>query len=255
LRCDDAVVLRDAWNVLVHLRPSPVVARVSSGAPGVSSGDVALELRVAGHAAAAGAPVVPPTTLADPGPHEHAGHAVALWTYVDSHGELDAAAAGRGLRAIHEALTTFAGDLPHPGRPTEVRAMLAPLAPTADTELLLELSSRELPAGQALHGDAHLFNCLQAASGPLWHDFETACHGPREYDLAALVHRHRSHGDLPASTAALEAYGAYDADLLEAALPVYAAWIAASWLVAAPRRAGAAEAVEEQLRFLRRYRS
>jgi hypothetical protein len=57
------------------------------------------------------------------------------------------------------------------------------------------------------------------------------------------------------SNDALAAYGDYDADLLEKALPVYAAWIAASWLVAAPRRQGADELVEQQLRFLRPYRS
>jgi Phosphotransferase enzyme family len=240
--------------VLVHLRPSPVVARVSSGAPGVSSGDVALELRVAGHAVAAGAPVVPPTPLVDPGPHEWDGHVVALWTYVEPRGEVDPAAAGRGLRSIHEALADLGGDLPAAGRPTEVREMLDGVAPSADTELLIELAARPLPRGQAVHGDAHLFNCLQTPDGPLWHDFETACHGPREYDLAALVHGHRSQGDDRASTTALAAYGDHDADLLEAALPVYAAWIAASWLVAAPRREGAAEFAEQQLRFVRRYR-
>ena len=30
---DDPIVLRDAWHVLVHLRPLPLVARVSSGLP------------------------------------------------------------------------------------------------------------------------------------------------------------------------------------------------------------------------------
>jgi hypothetical protein len=247
-------VLRDAWHVLVHLRPSPVVARVSSGAPGVSTGDVARELLVASHAAAAGAPVVVPTDLVDPGPHVYGGHVIAFWTYVAVHGELDAGAAGSGLRAIHEALADYDGQLPPAGRPEEVEEMLASLEPSADVDLLLELSSRELPQGQALHGDAHLFNCLQGREGPLWHDFETSCCGPREYDLAALVHRQRSHRDHAASTVALAAYGDHDADLLEAALPVYAAWVAASWLAAVTRRAGAAEAVEEQLQFLRAYR-
>jgi Ser/Thr protein kinase RdoA (MazF antagonist) len=194
---------------------------------------------------------VPPTNLADPGPHHHDGRTLALWTYVEPRGELDAAAAGEGLRAIHEALADLDDDLPDSGRRSEVREMLQRVEPSADTELILELSSRELPRGQTLHGDAHLSNCLQTADGPLWHDFETACRGPREYDLAALVHRHRSHGDHPSSAEALAAYGDHDADLLEEALPVYAAWIAASWLVAN----NDAEFVDTQLRFLRRYRS
>jgi hypothetical protein len=33
LYSDDPVVLRDAWHVLVHLRPLPLVARVPAGGP------------------------------------------------------------------------------------------------------------------------------------------------------------------------------------------------------------------------------
>ena len=52
LRCDKPVVLREAWHVLVHLWPSPVVARVTSGAAGVDPADVERELTVAIHAEA-----------------------------------------------------------------------------------------------------------------------------------------------------------------------------------------------------------
>ena len=92
--------------------------------------------------------------------------------------------------------------------------MLEPFAPSDDAELLCELASRELPEGQALHGDAHLFNCLQTTAGPIWHDLETACRGPREYDLAALVLDDRSKAD-PEARTALAAYGSYDEEFLE----------------------------------------
>ena len=132
--------------------------------------------------------------------------------------------------------------------------MLQPFAPSEDVELLCELASRELPGGQALHGDAHLFNCIQAASGPIWHDLETACRGPREYDLAALVLDDRSGDSDPEARSAIAAYGSYDAELLERALPVYGAWIAASFMAAIARRPDAAPALERQLGFLRRFR-
>ena len=63
--------------------------------------------------------------------------------------------------------------------------MLDSLEPSDDVDLLRELGARA-PAGawQAVHGDCHLANCMP---GPLWHDFETACRGPREFDLAALA--------------------------------------------------------------------
>ena len=247
LACGEPVVLRSAWHVLVHLQPLPLVARVTSGAPGVAPDDVVRELDIARHLVRAGAPVVEPSDLLNPGPHEHDGHVLVFWRYLTVHGELDPAAAGRGLRAIHDALADYGGELPTGGRAEEVEAMLAPFPPSPDVELLRELSARRLPPGQALHGDAHLFNCLPTAAGPIWHDLETACRGPREYDLAALA------WDDPRAKAALAAYGEYDPDLVEEALPVYAAWIAASFMAATARRPEAAARLEEQLKFLRRY--
>jgi len=254
LVCDDPVVLRNAWHVLVHLRPLPVVARVTSGAPGVDPQDVVRELDVARHLARAGAPVVEPSDVLDPGPHEHRGHVLVFWRYLSSEGELDAAAAGRGLRAIHDALADYEGELPAAGRAEDVRAMLAPLPPSDDVELLWALAGRELPVGQALHGDAHLFNCIPTAAGPVWHDLETACRGPREYDLAALMVDDRAHGPDRDAQAALAAYGPYNQDLLEQALPAYSAWVAASFMAALTRRPDAAAALERQMQFLRRYR-
>jgi hypothetical protein len=63
----------------------------------------------------------------------------------------------------------------------------------------------------------------------------------------------RAEDDDPVAEAALAAYGAYDRVLLESTLPVYGAWIAASWLTAAPRRPDLAARVGRLLLFLRRY--
>ena len=254
VRCEKPVVLRKAWHVLVHLWPSPVVARVTSGAPGVDPADVERELTVARHAARVGAPVVRPSDLLPPGPHRHDGHTLVFWNYLVQAGKLDALAAGRGLHTIHDSLADYEGELPRAGRAEEVRAMLQAFARSDDVDLLCELSSRELPEGQALHGDAHLLNCIQTPSGPIWHDLETACRGPREYDLAALLLGDRSRDSDPEARIATAEYGTYDEELLDQALPVYASWVAASFMVAVARRPDAAPALERQLRFLRRFR-
>jgi hypothetical protein len=251
VRCEKPIVLGEAWHVLVHLWPSPVVARVTSGAPGVNPDDVEQELRVAEHAARADAPVVQPSDLLPPGPHRHGGHTIVFWRYLVQEGTLDAAAAGRGLRAIHDSLADYDGELPRAGRAEEVRAMLEPFARSDDVELLCELASRELPEGQALHGDGHLCNCIQTAAGPIWHDLETACRGPREYDLAALVLSDRSGEPDPEARLASAAYGDYDEELLDRSIPVYGAWVAASFMVAVARRPEAAPSLERQLQFLR----
>jgi hypothetical protein len=250
LRSDDPLVLRDAWHVLVHLRPLPVVARVSSGLPypdGPPEEDVIRELAVAAHAARAGAAVVPPSDLLDPGPHRHGGHVVAFWKYAGRPREVEPVAAGEALRGIHEALADFDGELPSL-HTADVAAITVRLEPSPDVELLREFGLRQ-PAGpaQAIHGDAHLANCLP---GPLWHDFETACRGPREFDLAALALSDEVRHD-EASRIALEAYGDHDAELLEQCLPVYAAWIYASFMVALPRRPELRPVLDQRLRWLR----
>lgn len=250
LRSDDPVVLRDAWHVLVHLRPLPLVARVSSGLPypeGPPEGDVIRELAVASHASRAGAAVVPPSDLLDPGPHRRGRHVVAFWEYAGPPREVEPIAAGRALRGIHEALADYEGELPSL-HTADLAAMTDRLEPSPDVELLRELGSREPPgAAQAIHGDSHLANCLP---GPLWHDFETACRGPREFDLAALALSARVRED-DASRVALEAYGAHDTELLEECLPVYAAWMYASFMIALPRRAELRAVLGERLRWLR----
>jgi Phosphotransferase enzyme family len=200
----------------------------------------------------AGAPVVPPADEIDPGPHRQGGRLVTFWRYIDARGDVDPRSAGRGLRMIHDALLDYDGELPSAGHPGDVAAMLDSVEASADAELLRGLVTRG-PAidGQALHGDAHLDNCLSSTGGPLWHDFETSCRAPREYDLAALILQDRSRGDHPPAREALAAYGPHDGELLDALLPVYAAWVYTSFLVAIPRRPELGLLLAERLGWLR----
>jgi hypothetical protein len=247
IRCDDPVVLRDAWHVLVHLRPSPVVARVSSSIPypeGPDPEGIVRELAIASYCARAGCAVVPPAEEVEAVPQYQGGHVLAFWRYVEPYDDPDPRAAGRALREIHEALAGYDGELPAFGHPEETAAMLDALPPGDDVELVREIASRRPDvAAQPLHGDAQLLNCLGSPTGPLWLDFETACHGCREYDLAAL-------GPGPA----LDAHGSHEAELVEAMFPVYIAWVAASMMIALPRRPGLAGAVERLVTQLRERR-
>jgi hypothetical protein len=252
----EPVVLRDAWHILLHLKPLPIVARVSSGLPypeGPDPQGVVRELAVAAHAARAGAAVVPPSDDVDAGPHTRRGHIVTFWRFVAPHPPADAAQAGIALRAIHDALADYDGELPTMQRADEMSALLGALTSTSDVELLRTAAAREVNAPtQPLHGDAHLGNCIGSPCGPLWHDFETACRGLREYDLAALVMRDRIDGDNPRSQAALAAYGEHDGALLDEVLPIYLSWVTASMLVALPRRHELQPIVESRLAWLRR---
>src|SRR4051794_20408122 len=108
LRGDEPVLLHDSSNVLVHLRPAPVVARVATTTGIIRGGGhewLGREVAVADQLARAGAPVIPPSTELDPGPHTEDGLALSFWNLAERvPGPPSPAAAGRALRECHEAL-------------------------------------------------------------------------------------------------------------------------------------------------------
>ena len=202
LRVSDPVILRDQLNVLVHLRPAPVVARVAGTIARIRPGATwqRRELAIAGHLARAGMPVVAPSTELAPGPYEHDGRVLSFWEYVPVREErVDPIAAGAALRDCHEALRDFHGSLPVLSGVTEAEALLARLAaeetldPGTATELLDRIMDLHATLGRLrspirpLHGDAHLNNVLNGPDGPLWNDWEDTCLGPLGWDAACLL--------------------------------------------------------------------
>jgi Ser/Thr protein kinase RdoA (MazF antagonist) len=202
LRVGDPVILRDRLNVLVHLRPAPVVARVAGTIASVRPGTSwqRRELAIAGYLARAGLPVVAPSSELEPGPYEHDGRVLSFWTYVPvSRERVDPIAAGAALRDCHEALRDFHGSLPVLSGVTEAEALMTRLAAeealdaVAATELLERIEELHGTLGRLrspirpLHGDAHLNNVLNGPDGPLWNDWEDTCLGPLGWDAACLL--------------------------------------------------------------------
>ena len=188
------VVISDRQVVLVHLAPEPVVARV--GVEDVfgprldwQRGAVAFVRYLAD----AGAPVVPPSDLVPAGPFETDGMVVSFWTFVEDRSELplDPRAAGEGLRRIHELALSYDGELAAFWPPVEAEALLERAALSSEERELLRrtidrIALPERPQ-QPLHGDAHIWNCVRTAEGPLWIDFDEACRGPLEWDAATMI--------------------------------------------------------------------
>ncbi|MEU9891568.1 aminoglycoside phosphotransferase family protein [Sphaerisporangium sp. NPDC051011] len=221
VRVTEPVILKDSFNLRVHLRPAPIVARV----PTVTAlgrlrpvEALAREVAVVSYLASRGAPVVPPSDLLPPGPFERDGYAVSFWSYAehDPGARPDAAVAGRLLAELHDALRGYPGGLPYLGPALDETAhlldRLGPM-PGAGAETLAELRddlgrvTAELSAmdgpTQALHGDAHPGNLLATPAGWRWIDFEETCAGSAGWDLACLRGTRRLDG-----RAALRAYGA-----------------------------------------------
>jgi hypothetical protein len=240
--CGEAVRIAAGSNVLVHLKPAPVVARVMTGTA-VLHDDVeqwlAREVAVAAFVAERSDLVVPPTDMLPPGPHERDGLWMTLWRFVphDAQAPLpEPRELGRSLRRLHAALAGFPGDLAPLSETRDwLERLLAQLRPSASLTrqdigrlrskleaLTPAVFESSLPA-QALHGDASMSNLLQTGSGLVWNDLEDVCAGPVAWDIAGLVTSARARGQSATYTdELLAAYGDPGVDDFEPFLEAHA---------------------------------
>ena len=176
LRVTDAVILRDQLNVLVHLRPAPVVARVAGTIAAVRPGTAwqARELASRGISRRAGAPVVAPSAELPPGPHERDGRVRQLLGRTRRRREADPVAAGEALRVLPRGAARLPGLAAGARRRDRGRGAAGHASPPrsridarhARTQLLQRFQDLMPMLGelrspiQPLHGDAHLGNVL-----------------------------------------------------------------------------------------------
>ena len=249
LAFDEAEVIGEGMNVLVHLRPAPVVARVTRVAHLVRpvielAGGVGLAKHLGDRA-------VPPSELIEPGPHVEGGRYVTFWTYRPGE-KASASEAGAALREFHDAAEPYRGPLrSFDPRPEALR--IADLVGGEPAEILRDAAARLAPPmlpQQAIHGDAHFGNVL---AGGVWQDFDDACVGPREWDLACMIHRWSVFGLLEGEMReALAAYGPHDREAVEALQPLVVLGLAA-WGSLAPLIGESSPRTPERLAWLRRH--
>lgn len=225
-----ADVLYVGTNVLVHLRPTAVVARVTRVAHLIRpAADLAGAMALARSAAVKGR-VVSPATVVDPGPHVQDSRYVTFWTrYIDGPTTTSAspAEAGSSLRRFHEAARDHVGAL----RSFDPRPEALKIADLADPQtgaiLRAAAGSITVPdlAQQPIHGDAHEENAL---AGGIWQDLDDVCTGPVEWDLASIQHRRYLFGEREAEiAAALSGYGPHDQHAAESLAPLVVLAVAA----------------------------
>jgi hypothetical protein len=222
LRVGEAVPVGTGSNVIVHLPPSPVVARVMSGTVVLHPDPRAWltrEIDVGTFLAERMTSVVAPSKEIDPGPHVSGNRWLSFWEHVEvRETPLAAPEIGRALRAMHDALAEYRGPLPPRSAVLgEIDWLLDALSGERDAselsaerdrlaEVVLERED-DLADQQPLHGDASLSNLLVTGSGPRWNDFEDVCVGTVEWDVAGVLSDARAaHGDA-FSADVLAAYG------------------------------------------------
>ena len=218
VRVDDPIAVGTGSNVIVHLRPSPIVARVMTGTVVLHPDPHAWltrEIAVGTFLAERMTAVVAPTKEVDPGPYVSGNLWMSFWEYVEVRKTpLEAAAIGQALRALHDALTEYRGPLPPRAAVLDeidwlLNALPSEPALSAERDRLAEVIHELEHAAdrQPLHGDASLSALLATSSGPRWNDFEDVCVGTVEWDVAGVLSDARAaHGEA-FSAEVLAAYG------------------------------------------------
>ncbi|MGE2836243.1 phosphotransferase [Mycobacterium sp. SMC-4] len=214
LGAERATVLHDVFSVVVHLDPEPVVARIPVVVTGAATPDDQTrrqqrELEVAAWLAERGVPVVKPAAQVPRAPVRQDGFAMTFWELADLaddhepyHGvDLSFSA------ELHAQLAAYPHPLPFLAPFNHgVPELLAALHPN---ELLsaddIDRARREFdtlravltdaqsfqaafPAAtvQPIQGDAPSHNVIRTKTGIVFGDFEDACLGPVEWDVAML---------------------------------------------------------------------
>ncbi|MHA6797550.1 aminoglycoside phosphotransferase family protein (plasmid) [Pseudonocardia bannensis] len=211
-------VLYDAFSVVVHLHPAPVVARVPTVLPRTVVADPAgqsaqqlRELDVTAWLAERGHPVVAPSPLVPRKPVRRDGFSMTFWQYVEqvptepSTG-LDDPERIEGAAGLHAALRDYPGELrflmPLDASIPDGLAQLEQRPDLLDTDGLRRARSEwalieplTSPEGFAarfpgldvhpVHGDAPTYNVIVTPEGPLCSDFEHVMRGPVEWDLVS----------------------------------------------------------------------
>jgi hypothetical protein len=191
----DPVILADGANVIVHLSPAPVVAKVAASTPAVRPDNVAWlqrELDVVQFLAARGVPVMAPSPEVPPVVYHGDGQMMSFWYYLSPVPGLPGEATiGSMLRDLHAELRDYSAQLPFLAPLGDIPAFLArpQTRLTAGQAAALAAAYARLTAqlvpGQSLHGDAGPGNLMATDAGWVWHDFEDTCTGPVAWDLAA----------------------------------------------------------------------
>lgn len=196
-----AVVIAESNNTVVRLPAEDLVAKASIS-PLAGRGPSALEreLHLGRQLAERGAPIAAPAPDPIAGPHRGAGVTLTFWRYVTGGAKPRDGdrMLGEALRRFHAALADAGAELPalaaridRAGRllqdPTATPSLTA-ADRTRSRRAHERLMALVAPLGTdtALHAEPHDGNIVWRTDAPVLIDFEAACRGPAEWDLAYL---------------------------------------------------------------------
>ncbi|MDQ6419665.1 phosphotransferase [Paenibacillus sp. LHD-117] len=195
------VLLHESGNLVIHLAPYPIVARLAvfASEENEAARQLAIrELSTARHLHRQGVPVILPASLTDAGPYDIDGVWTTIWEYIP-HTSLPALSPMDAVEHIHRlaaAMNRHPLPLPRLGVWERTSRSVERLSKQTDPRIQALLKrfrfvDEEMRSGANIlvpsHGDAHAGNLLASPRGWLWTDFEDVSWMPEYWDLASFV--------------------------------------------------------------------
>jgi Ser/Thr protein kinase RdoA (MazF antagonist) len=202
------IILKDSNNTVIHLSPSPVVAKVATST--LRKQDVSNlehELNVALHLANSDAPIVPPSAEIPPAIYRYQDLEVTFWQYCagEIREAIDRSELVAALKQFHTAFASYQGALKSFTEDyKECYSLLSsdrlsPELSPAERQFLRQVYKHLSASLHAfdykcvpVHTEIHGGNVIWTGTGPLLIDFESCCRGPRELDFLFISERNLS---------------------------------------------------------------
>lgn len=196
------IVLSNRGNLIIHLAPHPIVARltnvISQEETDLANKRLYRELQVARHLQIKNVPVLLPTGLVDAGPYDVDGTWMTFWNYVPpTQLQRPSPSEAVGLVCdLYVGMKDFFDELPVLGVWERTSQSAARLMKSSDQRIqaLLKLFHKvdeQMRLGTSslipCHGDAHARNLMPSPEGWIWTDFEDVSLMPAYWDLASFV--------------------------------------------------------------------
>jgi Ser/Thr protein kinase RdoA (MazF antagonist) len=205
IKSNARVLLKDSNNTIIHLAPSPVVAKVATSPIRKQSvSNLEHELNVALHLAELGAPIVPPSAAIPPAVYRHKDLEVTFWQHCagEIREEIDRPELVAAINQFHAAFASYPNALKSFTKDyEECYSLLASEClhtelSMADRQFLRQLYEHLSPKLQnfdcesvPVHSEIHAGNVMWLNRAPLLIDFESCCRGPRELDFLIFSER------------------------------------------------------------------
>lgn len=197
----DPIILNESANLVIHLSPYDIVARIALYDLNTShiKDVMQKEIEIANYLEEKGIAVISPNKLVNYEPIDLGGHWMTLWNFErrEEREKLTSVEAIHYVEKLTNAMKGYEGKLPVLGVWKRVHESAKNLSKSDDSQiqrlvvnyniLNKDINNIDVESLVPSHGDSHAKNLYPAKNDWLWMDFEDASLMPEYWDLASFL--------------------------------------------------------------------